>query len=230
MIECGGVFLPDGEKHLVEWMRQRNELVDGKLTYQHHKLKAALEFVQNWDTAIDVGAHAGLWSMHLVQHFRQLIAFEPIEEHRACFTLNVPDWEEKVVLFNCALGDRPGWALMETGEASSGDTHVKDHGGPHDLKPPAGARGMVELKTMDSLVPSSTPVGFLKIDVEGFEEPVVRGGAQLIQRQRPVICVEQKPHVLQRNFGSPEPKAVRLLQSWGYDVRRELSGDFILTG
>ena len=34
------------------------------------------------------------------------------------------------------------------------------------------------------------PVGFIKIDVEGHEEAVLRGAAQTIARNRPVLMIE----------------------------------------
>ncbi|RWD13572.1 MAG: FkbM family methyltransferase, partial [Mesorhizobium sp.] len=36
-------------------------------------------------------------------------------------------------------------------------------------------------------------IDFLKIDVEGFEKPILEGGEQTIRRERPVIIIEQKP-------------------------------------
>jgi hypothetical protein len=98
MKQVGGVWLPDHEEHLIAWMRNRNEVVDGKLTYQHHKLQEAMKWVRNWRTAVDVGAHCGLWSMHLAKRFKQLHAFEPVADHRECFAKNVPTYLAQVTL------------------------------------------------------------------------------------------------------------------------------------
>jgi hypothetical protein len=37
------------------------------------------------------------------------------------------------------------------------------------------------------------PVAFIKVDVEGFEEPVLKGLRQLIDRNRPLLEVEVSP-------------------------------------
>jgi hypothetical protein len=70
-------------------MIKRNAVVDGNLPYQYHKLVAAMKFVRSFRVAINVGAHVGMWSMHLARRFDHVFAFEPIPLHRACFTGNV---------------------------------------------------------------------------------------------------------------------------------------------
>lgn len=234
MIQVGGVFLPDGETHLVDWMKQRNEVVDGKLTYQYHKLQAALGFVRNWRTAIDVGAHCGLWSMHLVKRFDQVEAFEPLAAHRACFLANVPASEikhsgrreavgqfslveradAKATLHPVALGEGFGFVKINTAPTSSGDSWVDGEGEIPMLR-------LDDYRYMEH-------VDFLKIDCEGYELRVLRGAEAMLERCRPCVIVEQKPGHAQR-FGHGETEAVDYLKSLGAKLRREMSGDFILS-
>jgi len=51
-----GIWLPEGEVHLVEFMDRTGRIVDDKPTYQYHKLTAALSQVDLFGAAIDVGA------------------------------------------------------------------------------------------------------------------------------------------------------------------------------
>ena len=103
MKQINGVWLPSAEYNLVEFLINKKTMVDGKGSYQYHKLKAALKYVRNWRTAIDVGAHCGLWSMQLVKQFDMVHAFEPVLEHQECFRKNV---EGRYKLWNGALGNR----------------------------------------------------------------------------------------------------------------------------
>ncbi|MDZ4253977.1 MAG: hypothetical protein U1A72_15515, partial [Sulfuritalea sp.] len=64
MFEFGGWHFPDGEAHFPDWMRKRNEVVDGRLTYQYHKLSAAMAHVKQFRVAVDVGAHIGTWAYY----------------------------------------------------------------------------------------------------------------------------------------------------------------------
>lgn len=211
-VQCGGVLLPPGETHLVEWMTKMNRRVDGKLTYQLHKLEAALELVPQFRTAVDIGAHVGLWSMHLVKRFHWVEAVEPVALHRELFLQNVQ--AQNVTLHACALGEQSGSVSMKTSPHSSGDTVV-------------AGEGDIPMHRLDDLM-AHDDVDFIKLDCEGYELHALRGAEQLLRRCRPVICVEQKPGKAQ-GFGLPQTGAVAYLQGLGAKVRKEISGDFLLS-
>jgi FkbM family methyltransferase len=214
MIQIGGVWLPDGETHLVEWMKKMNRVVDGRLTYQYHKLEAALAYVKAWRVAVDVGAHCGLWSMHLARRFDVLHAFEPVAKHRECFELNVrAGGRAEIRLHACALGAKDGSVRMETAPTSSGDTRI------------AGA-GDIPLKRLDDHALGD--VDFVKLDCEGYELFALQGGEEMLKRCRPCVIVEQKPGRGQR-FGLAETGAVDYLQGLGAKLRKVLSGDYVMS-
>lgn len=211
MIQHQGIWLPDGETHLTKWMTEAGEIVDGKGTYQIKKLRAAVAFCPQKRTAIDVGAHCGMWSMQLAKMFDSVIAFEPVEAHRDCYMRNM-EAMNNFVLCPVALGAAPGSISMFTAPTSSGDSWVK------------GA-GDIPMVTIDSY--HVDEVDFIKIDVEGSELNVLKGAVETIERCKPVIIVEQKPGHAQR-FGYGQVDAVPWLCDRGYMLEREMSGDFIM--
>ncbi len=208
--ETGGVWLPENEKHLCELMSQNNKIVNGKLTYQYHKLEMAMEHVTRFRTAIDVGAHCGLWSMHLVDRFDYVEAFEPVELHREAFRMNV---KGNYALRECALGETEGSVSMYTADTSSGDTTV-------------AGDGDIPMHRLDDLL-DLDDVDFIKLDCEGYELFALKGGIELIKRCKPVICVEQKPGK-GKQFGLGDTDAVKWLESIGYTLVNQYSGDYIL--
>lgn len=211
MIECGGVWLPDGELHMVEWMRARNQLEDGKLTYQWDKQRAAMRHCQQFRGAVDIGAHVGLWSMHLARRFQLVHAFEPVAAHRACFERNVP--YGNVQLYPYALGELEASVSIWSNPSSSGDSWV------------AGT-GDIPMRALDSF--ELQEVDFLKADCEGYELLALKGAEQTLRRCRPTVCVEQKPKMAQK-FGLGETAALAWLEELGARVRQCISGDYILT-
>jgi FkbM family methyltransferase len=214
MICVGGVYLPDNEVHMGEWMKKVGIKVEGKLTYQYTKQEAAFRHIKNWRTAVDVGAHVGTWSTHLVKRFKTVHAFEPIKEHRECFQKNVNfDSKASVVLHPCGLGDKIGTATFATDGNSTGDIHI-DHVGEGDT--PISTLDTFELRMVD----------FIKVDVEGYEYFVIKGGEHTIRRDKPFIVVEQKPKGYAERYGNHRMAAVDLLKSWGAKVKFEMSGDF----
>lgn len=223
MKEVGGIFLPITETHMDAWMRERKEIVDGKLTYQYHKLLAALAFVRNFRVAVDVGAHCGLWSMHLAKRFQFVQAFEPVALHRRCFAKNVTG--ANVELHDCALGERHGHVSMHSTPGSSGDSWVSA-----EVEIIGKLRGdeaeVAPLRTLDSY--ALPVVDFIKLDCEGYELFALRGAEDTLRRCRPCVIVEQKPGKAQK-FALGETDAVAYLRSLGAHLRSAISGDFIMS-
>lgn len=219
MIQHQGIWLPDGETHLVEWMTKNGEIVDGRGTYQIKKLRTALSHCRSFRTAVDVGAHVGMWTMQLWKRFAYVHAFEPVAAHRECFERNLGYSEEDhrfeggVELYEFALGDHDGAVRIETAPTSSGDSRV-------------GGDGDIPLHRLDSF--DLRDVDFMKLDCEGYEYFALKGGEQTIRRDLPTIIVEQKPGRGQR-FGLRELQAVEWLQSeFGYKCVEKMSGDYVM--
>lgn len=235
MFQYQGIWLPDGEKHFPAWMTRNGELVDGKGTYQIKKLRAALEHCKQLRVAVDVGGHVGLWAGHLAARFFYVHAFEPVAEFRECFKRNTAmdggyiqgigfehthttDEKHHMHLYQVALGAAAGRVAMKIPPLDGGI----DTGGTH-----VGGDGDIEMRTLDSF--DLQNVDFIKIDCEGYENHVLEGARETLLRCKPCVIVEQKPHKLGPNFGIKGTPAVDLLKSMGYTVRREISGDYILT-
>src|SRR5688572_25675425 len=149
-------FLPDGEKHLPEWMTLAQQRRDGRLTYQIKKYEAALKHCPRRGVAIDIGAHVGLWSFWMAKDFGTLHAFEPKPAHGECWRANMAG-VENATLYPIGLGAAPGRIEIVTEPTSSGDSRV---GRIADDAP-------IEMRTLDSF--GVEQVDFIKIDCEGFE-------------------------------------------------------------
>jgi FkbM family methyltransferase len=171
MIEVNGWWMPHKGDHFV--VRAKEFLT--KAGYQSPQRKLSLEKLANKRTALDVGAHVGLWSRDLVKHFEKVIAFEPIAEHRECLKKNVLD--ENLEIRSVALGEFIGTTDFKYYKENSGKTHRID-GDKYDIV------------TIDSL--NLNDVDYIKIDVEGFEKQVIMGAHETIQRCHPRIVIEIK--------------------------------------
>ena len=81
----------------------------------------------------------------------------------------------------------------------SGTCHIKNYNGP------------IKLRTLDSY--NYQNVDIIKIDVEGFEIPVLNGAKQTILSHRPWIQIEGNSSG--KKYGRPKIEIPRLLTSWG---------------
>jgi FkbM family methyltransferase len=225
MFQHQGVWFPDGEKHFPDWMNNAGEIVDGCGTYQIKKYRAALQYMDypKLRVAVDVGAHVGLWAMQMIKNFDIVHCFEPVAQFRECLKSNLPSGyslgdRADYLIHPYALGSAPRKVAMKIPTLAGG----LDTGGTHVI-----GDGDIEMRTLDSFV--FQDVDFLKIDAEGYEHHIIAGARETLLRCKPCVIVEQKQHIMQRNYGTAGTPAVDLLKEMGAEVRACLSGDYILT-
>lgn len=146
----------------------------------------------NEGVILDIGANIGITLAPLAKHFNcaQIHAFEPIAENFANLNklvnyIKFPNTR----LFNIALGNQSGNLRMIM--------PVLEHARMQGLSKayPAGAEeeGViyhVPLRRLDDLYPDATDIRAIKIDVENFEYEVLKGGVELLIRNRPMIYCE----------------------------------------
>jgi FkbM family methyltransferase len=212
MREQYGWFFPDIETHFPQ-MLAKNISKGGPSEYQQPVRLRSLAHVKNRRTALDIGANVGLWSRDLVKHFDQVIAFEPVEMFRECLQRNVT--ASNLAVQSVALGDSDGQVSMIITEGNTGHTHVD----------PTSRGGDTTIIRLDSLELDN--VDYIKIDCEGFEYRVLQGAKQTIQRCRPVVVIEQKPHEMYaKHYG--QFAAVGLLEDWGMVRLDQVKDDWIM--
>jgi FkbM family methyltransferase len=213
--QVNGVWLPDREEHLVADIMRKPVEFAGSGTFQFRKFAAAFPHIRNFRHGVDIGANCGIWTRVMARCFGLVTAFEPNPEVIECFWLNNP-WRENagLVLYKNALGEQAGKVRLNTQLRSTAFTRADPDG---DLE--------VTVRTLDSF--NLPQVDFIKIDVEGFEYPVVRGAVETIQKWRPTMIVEQKPDNAERH-GFKQYGAVRLLEKMGGKIVTEISGDVIV--
>lgn len=226
----GGVWLPETEIHFVEWMEnsKRARVVEGKRTYQYHKLEAALRHQppERRRVCLDIGAHVGLWAMWLVREFALVRSFEPVPAFAEIYPFNVD--MAKARLHRVALGREARSVTITVPLDQTGNAHVSIAG--HHPGTRYGNREEIDLwhavpmRTLDSF--GFEDVDFIKIDVEGLERAVVEGGERTIRTWRPNIVVEQKGN--EAAYGEPRDAALTLLKSWGMKPLEVLSGDWVM--
>lgn len=145
-------------------------------------------FIKNFSNAVDVGCREGGFAREMENDFRHIYCFD-FRNKQTDFFSNIKD-QNKFTYNVFGLGD----ANKMTYTSSTRVGKIKDRG---SVK--------VNIRTMDSF--DYTDVGFIKIDVEGYELKVLQGAQKTIMNNLPVILVEQ-------NKGNLD--SVKLLESWAY--------------
>jgi FkbM family methyltransferase len=131
---------------------------------------------------IDVGACIGNHSVWFAKAFgSNVTAIEPHEPYLAHLRENLAANNIDAIVHDCALGSRPALADTKLVGCEGMTTVVK------------GWR--IHVKTLDFIACLGTAMEIqrpdvIKIDVEGYEMPVLRGAQRVIDRWRPVLYVE----------------------------------------
>lgn len=178
--------------------------------YQFHTLLAALSFVKNTRTAIDIGGHVGLYSHALCDTFTDVIAFEPSKINAACFRKNVP----QAKLYTNGLGDAEKFVELNLADDNSGNNSIVESFNE--------GTDTIEIKTLDSFEFSG--VDLIKIDVQGYEEQVIRGAKSTLEKNNPILIVELITH----KDSPPNEAALKLLKEYKYKVLAIIGKDYIM--
>jgi FkbM family methyltransferase len=146
------------------------------------ELRELKHFVPPGKTAIDIGTWWGPWSWWLARMVPNVEAFEP--NASICRGLEgvLP---ANVHLHDVALSDRKGQSVLWS---PSGDIGTEGRSTLIAQPRSSWVKQDVEVATLDEYAFSN--VGFVKIDVEGLELEVLRGAANLIEKERPNIFIE----------------------------------------
>ena len=164
---------------------------------------AAKPYLKEFRTAIDIGCRDGDFSRPMSKDFTKVEAFD--YRKRPGF-----DTMQNVTHREIALGDE--------------EKQVKAYSGVITDKPRKEAKErIVQQKTLDSF--NFTMVDLIKIDVEGHEFRVLKGGENTINKYSPIIIIEDNGS--DEKWGK-ETGAIDLLKEMGYEIKAEYKNDLIL--
>jgi FkbM family methyltransferase len=170
-------WMPDSDNHFHRMITKRVKN-GGPPEYQDDVRDEAYKYVTDFDLAIDVGANVGLWAKPLSQHFKQVIAYEPMSQVYECLHLNIKDLPVQVNEY--ALGNVNSTVQMTYDSDNTGNSFISEVG-----------VGNIEVKRMDDL--DLPKFGLLKIDCERHELEVLQGATETILKYKPIVVCEQHP-------------------------------------
>ena len=141
--------------------------------------------------------------------FDKVICFEPNPNFRECFDKNIT--ESNVILHPYALSSHE-----HTAEQGKTSTHLN-----HKIGDTEPRNGNVECRALDSF--KFTEVDYVKIDVDGFEVPLLEGAKETLTINSPVINIEMK----RRKRPDITRKATIILNDLGYTYVKTTKSDEI---
>ena len=180
----------------------KNELRAGKV-WEEEFMPLFQEHIKPGAVVLDVGAHIGTHTLvfsKLVGAEGRVHAFEPNFKVYQEQLMNLHLNQIRNVKANfAAVGHLDAYITMrDTNTGNEGNTTLGVGG------------NIIELRRLDSY--NYAKVDFIKIDVEGAEEGVLRGAGETLQKHRPVILIEIWP--------KKKAAVLQLLSEWNYEVQK----------
>jgi FkbM family methyltransferase len=191
--------------------------------YEQNEIRFLRALLKPGDTAIDVGAHIGFFTMQMAAAVGAdgcVYAFEPLDENAALLERSITEngFSGRVHFQRAAAGATAGTAMLtfpvET--LNSGGAYLLREGS----EPLAGnLKKEVPVVALDAL-DVRRPVRVIKMDVEGAEPQVLRGAQRILTQDKPVILSELHPTQLERASGITGDQFLAQIAAFGYRARR----------
>jgi FkbM family methyltransferase len=198
-----------------------NELIDRSIYFKgcFEPMATAVmyKYVKFGMTVLDIGANIGCHTLlyaKLVGRSGKVIAFEPMKWAIAKLKRNMElnDFSN-IIVEKVALSD-----VNDKRSVYFRSSYTLDD----DSAPESEVNEDVNFMTLDTYVESRrlNKIDFIKLDVDGFESKVIRGGLKTIRKFKPVIIMELGKYTLTEHGDSAE-RLIDLLSGVGYSFYSE---------
>lgn len=165
-------------------------------------------------SAVQAGAHIGIWPVGIAQLFERVYCAEPDAENWAALQRNLQRRANGSVF--------PMRALFGAAHGPLGMYRSLKSTGQHRVR---GAGDFPVLR-IDDL--GLTDCDLICLDVEGFEIPALRGAEQTIKASRPVIIAEENRRAIEQGYQIGDLEV--WLSGLGYHLSGAVGEDLIFEG
>jgi FkbM family methyltransferase len=192
-------------------------LVKWKRGFEEPELKLVYDFCDKDSISIDVGAANGMYIAHLYKISKRTIAFEPRKAALGNLQKVFAGITSNIQFEQVALSDFSGTTEMKILKSNDRLSTIEAENTIEKFG--VVERVSVPVKKLDDYQ-FTDKVSFIKIDVEGHEESVLKGALNLIQSDHPYLLIE----IEERHKKNSIEQIRNLLEQFGYKGYYYLNG------
>lgn len=177
------VVVPDSLTLMTPYILREQE------TWFEQELPFVKKVVEEGSQCLDIGANYGLYALTMANKCRpsgKVIAFEPTSSTAGCLAMSIRENNlDTIQLVESALSDHCGIGVMQVGENTELSSLLKtDTAGDGQQE--------VNLITLDSCILKYDfqDIEVVKLDAEGEEGNIIRGGKEFFSKFNPLVMYE----------------------------------------
>ncbi len=143
--------------------------------------------INSGSNCIDIGCHKGE-ILDIILKFSpdgKHFGFEPLP---FLFDKLINNYKNNATILPFALANEGGFSTFQYVKNAPAYSGIKKR--KYDIENPEIEEIKVELKKLDDVIPPNIKIDFIKIDVEGAELGVLKGGKELLKKYKPTIIFE----------------------------------------
>lgn len=170
-------------------VRVRGEFIENMVEYSYTL------FLRPGDVSLDIGAHRGRHTIPMARRVGpkgKVFAVEAAPEMRKKLRASINRADVKQIrnittYLDYAVSDKPGSMPFNYVPKAAGLSGLREQEYPDGVEVIIET---VEVRRIDDLIPSDTPLRFIKLDIEGAEYHALLGATALLRTARPMIVFE----------------------------------------
>ena len=168
------------------------------------------------DILWDIGSHNGHYAVlaaSIVKGENQVFSFEPDSTARKAQigTIQLNQFSKKIQLFDFAVGEKDGVIqFMDLG--GNANSHIIKNSGPQSENVT-----VLKCRSLNSLLLELPKPTFIKIDTEGAEIDILKGGSELLKDTNVKFICELHPFAW-GSFGVEYNEFISILESFGRKI------------
>ena len=185
------------------------------------ELKVIERYSDKTKDALDIGVYRGVYSYKLSEYFKTVHSFEPNPLLYPYLEKNLNKIIKNIKLYNIALSDNNEETelklplrttsmfkdnIEELFQLGAATMHPANKIEKYKKIP-------IKTKKLDD-IELKNEIGFIKIDVEGHEKNVLKGGEKIIKKNKPPLLVE----IEKRHSGKDVIETIEFINSYGYNA------------
>ena len=170
------------------------DMVGADINHEKKFLDELTKFASLNSTFVDIGAHVGYYSIRLSKYFEKVIAIEPSKYNCKALKVNsILNDIDNITILNIALGEKEELKeFYERGSVSVVKSILQDYEVGIDNKTIKDSLRIEICNTDKILKLNVSPISncIVKIDTEGMELDILKGGKEFFRNHQTILLIE----------------------------------------